>query len=43
MKDKREAERAAMRAEIKAKAKKNIKHKPSFEVMEIPEAERERG
>ena len=33
-----------MREEIKAKAKKgNFKNKPSFEIMDVTEAEREKG
>ena len=33
-----------MMAEIKAKAKKaNYKNKPSFEILDVPEAEREKG
>lgn len=32
-----------MMADIKAKARKNVKAKPSFEVLDISEQERERG
>ena len=44
MKNKRDADRAKMREEIRKKAKKkSFKNKPSFEIMDVTEAERDRG
>lgn len=44
MKKQRDTDRAKMIADMKAKAKKaNYKAKPSFEILDMPETERERG
>ena len=42
-KNARDADRARMMADIKAKAKKGAKKAPSFEIMDVTETEREKG